>query len=45
MEEKVYVRLSGIAYESLVKTRSKKSTFSQGCKHNCKGCFNQRPLP
>lgn len=41
MEEKVYVRLSGIAYESLVNGPGvRRVLFSQGCKHNCKGCFN-----
>lgn len=41
MEDKVYVRLSGIAYESLVNGPGvRRVLFSQGCKHNCKGCFN-----
>lgn len=36
------IRLSGIAYESLVNgTGIRRVFFSQGCKHNCKGCFNQ----
>lgn len=35
------VRLSGIAYESLVNGPGMRRVFfSQGCKHNCKGCFN-----
>ncbi|MRZ30389.1 anaerobic ribonucleoside-triphosphate reductase activating protein, partial [Paeniclostridium sordellii] len=34
-------RLSGIAYESLVNGPGiRRVFFSQGCKHNCKGCFN-----
>lgn len=36
------IRLSGIAYESLVNGPGMRRVFfSQGCKHNCKGCFNQ----
>lgn len=36
-----YIRLSGIAYESLVNGPGMRRVFfSQGCKHNCKGCFN-----
>ena len=36
------IRLSGIAYESLVNGPGiRRVFFSQGCKHNCKGCFNQ----
>ncbi|WP_055071782.1 anaerobic ribonucleoside-triphosphate reductase activating protein [Clostridium massiliamazoniense] len=35
------VRLSGIAYESLVNGPGlRRVFFTQGCKHNCKGCFN-----
>jgi anaerobic ribonucleoside-triphosphate reductase activating protein len=35
------VRLSGIAYESLVNGPGiRRVLFSQGCKHNCPGCFN-----
>lgn len=35
------VRLSGIAYESLVNGPGMRRVFfSQGCTHNCKGCFN-----
>ena len=35
------IRLSGIAYESLVNgTGIRRVLFSQGCKHSCKGCFN-----
>lgn len=41
MEDKVYVKLSGIAYESLVNGPGvRRVLFSQGCRHNCKGCFN-----
>lgn len=35
------IRLSGIAYESLVNGPGiRRVFFSQGCKHNCDGCFN-----
>ena len=35
------VRLSGIAYESLVNGPGlRRVFFAQGCRHNCKGCFN-----
>lgn len=35
------VRLSGILYESLVNGPGMRRVFfSQGCRHNCKGCFN-----
>ena len=35
------VRLSGIAYESLVNGPGMRRVFfAQGCRHNCKGCFN-----
>jgi anaerobic ribonucleoside-triphosphate reductase activating protein len=35
------IRLSGIAYESLVNGPGiRRVFFSQGCKHNCRGCFN-----
>lgn len=35
------IRLSGIAYDSLVNGPGmRRVLFSQGCKHNCKGCFN-----
>lgn len=35
------IRLSGIAYESLVNGPGiRRVFFSQGCKHNCEGCFN-----
>lgn len=35
------IRLSGIAYESLVNGPGMRRVFfSQGCKHNCDGCFN-----
>ena len=38
---KKIIRLSGIAYESLVNGPGMRRVFfSQGCKHNCKGCFN-----
>ena len=36
------IRLAGISYESLVNGPGMRRVFfSQGCKHNCKGCFNQ----
>ncbi|MBN1057062.1 anaerobic ribonucleoside-triphosphate reductase activating protein [Clostridium botulinum] len=35
------IRLSGIVYESLVNGPGiRRVFFSQGCNHNCKGCFN-----
>lgn len=35
------IRLSGIAYESLVNGPGMRRVyFSQGCRHNCFGCFN-----
>ena len=35
------VRLSGIAYESLVNGPGlRRVLFAQGCSHKCKGCFN-----
>ena len=35
------VRLAGISYESLVNGPGiRRVFFSQGCIHNCKGCFN-----
>lgn len=35
------IRLSGIAYESLVNGPGmRRVLFAQGCNHNCKGCFN-----
>ena len=35
------IRLSGIAYESLVNGPGMRRVFfAQGCKHNCEGCFN-----
>jgi len=36
------IRLSGIAYESLVNGPGMRRVFfAQGCKHNCNGCFNK----
>ena len=36
------IRLSGIAYESLVNGPGmRRIFFAQGCKHNCKDCFNK----
>lgn len=36
-----FVRLAGIAYESLVNGPGlRRVFFAQGCRHNCKGCFN-----
>lgn len=35
------IRLAGIAYESLVNGPGMRRVFfAQGCRHNCKGCFN-----
>ena len=40
-ENKFKIRLSGIAYESLVNGPGmRRVLFAQGCTHNCKGCFN-----
>lgn len=40
------VRLAGIAYESLVNGPGlRRVFFAQGCKHNCKGCFNVSTHP
>lgn len=39
---KRYVRLAGIAYESLVNGPGlRRVFFAQGCRHNCEGCFNK----
>lgn len=39
--EKNMVRLAGILYESLVNGPGiRRVIFAQGCRHNCKGCFN-----
>jgi len=36
------IRLSGLMYESLVNGPGMRRVFfSQGCKHNCKDCFNK----
>lgn len=36
------LRLAGIAYESLVNGPGiRRVFFAQGCKHNCKSCFNK----
>ena len=41
MEEKK-IKLAGIAYESLVNGPGmRRVLFSQGCLHNCEGCFNK----
>lgn len=41
MEANKYIRLAGIAYESLVNGPGiRRVLFAQGCRHNCKGCFN-----
>ena len=35
------MRLGGICYESLTNGEGLRTVlFSQGCRHNCKGCFN-----
>ena len=40
-KDKFNIRLSGIAYESLVNgSGMRRVLFAQGCTHNCKGCFN-----
>lgn len=41
MEQVKTIRLAGITYESLVNGPGiRRVFFSQGCRHNCKGCFN-----
>lgn len=36
------IRLAGIAYESLANGPGlRRVLFSQGCNHNCRGCFNE----
>ncbi|AYD41386.1 anaerobic ribonucleoside-triphosphate reductase activating protein [Clostridium fermenticellae] len=41
MKQTKTIRLAGISYESLVNGPGMRRVFfSQGCKHNCKGCFN-----
>lgn len=40
--EQNQIRLAGIIYESLTNGPGmRRVLFSQGCRHNCKGCFNQ----
>lgn len=40
------IRLSGIAYESLVNGPGmRRVLFGQGCHHNCEGCFNPDTHP
>jgi anaerobic ribonucleoside-triphosphate reductase activating protein len=42
MSDEKLIRLSGIAYESLVNGPGvRRVLFSQGCLHNCKNCHNQ----
>lgn len=42
MDDKAFVRLSGVAYESLVNGPGlRRILFSQGCQHNCENCFNK----
>ena len=42
MEDSKYVRLAGIAYESLVNGPGmRRVLFAQGCRHKCPGCFNE----
>lgn len=46
MNNEKYVRLSGIIYESMVNGNGiRRVLFAQGCKHNCKGCFNPETHP
>lgn len=41
MKQVKTIRLAGICYESLVNGPGMRRVFfSQGCRHNCKGCFN-----
>ncbi|MDD3223286.1 MAG: anaerobic ribonucleoside-triphosphate reductase activating protein [Clostridium sp.] len=40
------VMLSGIIHESLSNGKGlRRVLFAQGCKHNCKGCFNEHTHP
>lgn len=42
MNDKKFVRLAGIIYESLVNGPGfRRVFFAQGCLHNCGGCFNK----
>ena len=42
MDDNNSIRLSGIAYESLVNGPGiRRVLFAQGCKHNCSNCFNK----
>jgi anaerobic ribonucleoside-triphosphate reductase activating protein len=46
MNDKKLIRLSGLMYESLVNGPGlRRVLYSQGCKHNCKGCFNPETHP
>lgn len=37
----ITLRIAGIEYESIVDGPGMRNTvFTQGCKHNCKGCHN-----
>ena len=46
MEDNKLIRLSGIAYESLANGPGmRRVLYSQGCKHDCKGCFNKDTHP
>jgi anaerobic ribonucleoside-triphosphate reductase activating protein len=41
LNESNSIRLAGIAYGSLVNGPGlRRVLFSQGCRHNCRGCFN-----
>ena len=41
MDNEKIIRLSGLVHESLVNGPGlRRVLFSQGCIHNCKGCFN-----
>lgn len=40
------IRLAGMIHESLSNGEGlRRVLFSQGCRHNCKGCFNQHTHP
>lgn len=44
--EKIFLRLAGVEEESIVDGPGLRMTvFTQGCRHNCKGCHNPQTHP